>query len=522
MGHYRNPILRGCHPDPSVCRVGDAFYLATSSFVYLPGLPIHRSTNLVDWDLIGHAIHRPDQLDLGGLPSSRGLYAPTIRHHRGRFHVTCTVVGPDTGGWGGRTGHFVVTADDPADGWSDPVWLDALGGIDPSLTFDRDRLWLCATRLADPGLWPGQTDVWIVELDPWTYQAASEPVRIWSGAMNGAVWAEGPHVMARPGGGWMLVAAEGGTARDHAVCVAYADDITGPYRGDPANPRLTHRDLGDRTPIADVGHADLVEDGHGGWWATMLAVRTSGGQNGLLGRQTHLVPVEWEAARPLFAPGVGRVLEDVVHEGVPDQRAGETVLVDDFDSPILDPEWAAAGRLPSAFVDLSVRPGHARVHASTVEPYGVGELSFLCRRLPWASTHVSAVVAQVSGSVRGGVLLRTSERSYLELSVVSDGRARAVLVVDGAETEVAAADRVRTPVVLEVEVDGFVATLRLDGRSLAVVDVSSLAPDGSSTFMGPWVGVTAVGEGFVDVDRVELTRLDLESTKPLDDAADRG
>ncbi len=522
MGQYRNPVLDGCHPDPSVCRVGDSFYLATSSFEFLPGLPIHRSSNLVDWELVGHAIDRPDQLDLGGLPSSRGLYAPTIRHHAGTFYLTCTVVGPDAGGWPGRTGHFVVTTEDPAAGWSDPTWLDALGGIDPSLTFDGERLWLCATRLADPGLWPDQTDVWLVELDPQTFAALGEPVRIWHGALAGAVWAEGPHLMARPGGGWLLLVAEGGTARDHAVCVAYAEDITGPYRGDPANPRLTHRDLGARTAIADVGHADLVDDGRGGWWAVMLAVQLDDGWTALPGRQTHLVPVAWEDGRPLFAPGVGRVTAVVDADGVPDQSARATELVDDFDDAVLDLQWAAVGRLPSAFVDLAARVGWARVHASPVEPSQTGDLAFCCRRLPWSRTRVSAVIELGGDRVRGGLLLRTGTDAYLEVSVADDGPLRVVLVRDGDRSERVSIDGLPTSIALEIEIDGLAATVRADGHDVGVVDVSALAPDGARSFMGPWVGVFAVGEGFVDVDRVVLTQVDIESGISLDEAHRRG
>lgn len=522
MGQYRNPILTGCHPDPSICRVDDAYYLATSSFEYLPGLPIHRSTNLVDWDLVGHAIHRPDQVDLGGLPSSRGLYAPTIRHHNGMFHVVCTVVGPEAGGWPGRAGHFLVTATDPAGPWSDPVWLDALGGIDPSLTFDGDRVWMCATRQADPGRWPSQTDVWLVELDPRTYAAIGDPVPIWHGALTGAIWAEGPHLFARPGGGWMLLAAEGGTAREHAVCVAYADEITGPYRGDPANPRLTHRDLGDRSPVVDVGHADLVADPDGRWWATVLAVGTVDGRNGLLGRQTYLVPVAWEDGRPLFAPGTGRVQETVRADGVPDQREAADVVEDDFDAAVLDPEWAAPGRLPSSFVDLAARPGWARIRASSVEPCEVGDPSFLCRRLPWTRTRIAAVIEHGGGPARAGLLVRTSEHAFLEFTVDADGRLRADLVVEGVRAQVARSDGAPTLVEMAIELDGFAARLRVDGRTLAVVDVRDLAPDGSRTFMGPWAGVLALGEGFVDVDRVTWSCLDHGSGISVEDPAGPG
>ncbi|RME66952.1 MAG: glycoside hydrolase family 43 protein, partial [Verrucomicrobia bacterium] len=133
-GHFRNPILTGFNPDPSICRVGEDYYLTTSTFAWFPGLPIYHSRDLVNWRLIGHAIDRPRQLDYTGLTVSRGLFAPAITHHDGIFYITCTMVG------GG--GNFVITATDPAGPWSDPVWLDA-GGIDPSLFFDDDgRAWL--------------------------------------------------------------------------------------------------------------------------------------------------------------------------------------------------------------------------------------------------------------------------------------------------------------------------------------------------------------------------------------------
>lgn len=146
-----------------------------------------------------------DQLDLADIPSSKGLYAPTIRHHDGVFHVVCTVVAPMVDGvptWPGRAGHFLVTATDPAGPWSDPIWFDGFDGIDPSLTFDGDRVWLCGNRLAQPGLWPGQTDIWLTELDPATFAPIGEVNWIWRGAMATAVWAEGPHIIAHPDGGW--------------------------------------------------------------------------------------------------------------------------------------------------------------------------------------------------------------------------------------------------------------------------------------------------------------------------------
>ncbi len=128
--NFHNPILAGCYPDPSICRAGEDFYLVTSTFEYFPGLPIFHSRDLVHWRQIGHALTRESQLPLKDVPSSCGLYAPTIRYHHGRFYIINTLVGGKT-----HSGNFIVTATDPAGPWSEPVWLEGADGIDPSLFF---------------------------------------------------------------------------------------------------------------------------------------------------------------------------------------------------------------------------------------------------------------------------------------------------------------------------------------------------------------------------------------------------
>ena len=133
MTGYANPVIPGFHPDPSVCRVGDEFFLATSTFTWFPGVPIFRSPNLVDWELIGHALDRPSQLDLSdtGGWSSLGVFAPTLRHHDSRFWMITTNV-TNTG-----ARNFFVTAEDPAGPWSEPTFVD-VAGIDPDLAWDVD------------------------------------------------------------------------------------------------------------------------------------------------------------------------------------------------------------------------------------------------------------------------------------------------------------------------------------------------------------------------------------------------
>lgn len=521
MGRYRNPVLPGCHPDPSVCRAGDEYFLVTSTFEYFPGLPVHRSRNLVDWELVGHAVHRPGQLDLSTVPASGGLFAPTIRYHDGRFHVVCTLVHGE-----GRQGHFLVTATDPAGPWSDPIWLDDVDGIDPSLTFDEGRVWMCGTRLAEPGAWDGQTEVWLRELDPVTFSPIGPEHLLWRGALVGAVWAEGPHLYRR-GDRWLLLAAEGGTDRDHAVCVAYADEITGPYVGDPANPRLSHRDLGAHAEIVNVGHADLVEASDGRTWATLLATHTIDGVASLLGRQTHLVPVAWEDGRPRFAPGVGRVQPVVDADGVPDQAPVAAVMRDDFDAATLDLAWNTVRTDGADRMSLTERPGHLRLAAGRGGPTEPGPLSFVGRRLPSMRARVTTVVelSDAAGPTAWtGLMLRHSEDAHLVLAVRPDPgdrdeRAReriveAALTVGGERRVLGTASVALTgPVELAMEFDGFRVELqaRDDAHGawtpVATADVSPLSPDVAGGFVGAWIGMIAVGDGagHADFDRFEVS-----------------
>lgn len=298
-------------------------------------------------------IDRPEQMTFEGAASSHGLFAPTIRHHNGTFYVACTRVGAPEAP---HHGNFLVTAEDPAGAWSDPVWLtDELGtpvdGIDPSIFFPaagtstEGRIWLHGTRpISEPseatasssgatsgnalpderraGHEPaagtsteGQTEVWLREYDSSRGLVIGEEHIIWTGAVRGAVWAEGPHLFEHEGR-FYLLAAEGGTEFHHAVCIAHSSSVTGPYQGNRANPVLTHRHLGhpghgEGPEVVGVGHADLVQGPEGSWWAVLLGMRPYGGYHYNLGRETFLVPVHWQDGWPVFAPGEGQVPAEV-------------------------------------------------------------------------------------------------------------------------------------------------------------------------------------------------------------------
>jgi xylan 1,4-beta-xylosidase len=238
-----NPIIAGFHPDPTICRVGEDYYIAVSSFEYFPAVPIFHSRDLVRWTQIGNILDRESQLDLRKAIDSGGIFAPTLRHHDGRFWLVTTNQAQMA------QGQLIVSAEDPAGPWSEPVFVAGALGVDPDLAWDE--VGVCHLT------WSTFGDASIIlqaAIDPWTGALLSEPQRLWSG--TGLAAPEAPHVYLRHGW-WYLLIAEGGTARGHAVSVARSRSITGPYEGSPANPIFTHRSTAD--PVQNTGHADLVE-----------------------------------------------------------------------------------------------------------------------------------------------------------------------------------------------------------------------------------------------------------------------
>ncbi len=353
---FRNPILPGFYPDPSICRVGDDYYLVTSTFEYFPGLPIFHSRDLIHWRQIGHVLNRPSQLPLEGVRPSGGLYAPTIRFAQGVFYVINTLVDGKT-----KTGNFIVTATNPAGPWSEPYWLEGAPGIDPSLFFDDDgRVWYVGNRMAAHSQYDGHTEIWLQELDLDAIRLGGEPQVLWDGAVKGAVWAEAPHLY-KIQGRYYLMIAEGGTGHNHAVTVARSTAVTGPYEVNPRNPIMTHRHLGLDYPIVGTGHADLVETPSGEWWMVLLAMRPYGGYFYNLGRETFLVPVRWEDGWPIVSPGTGRVEFAYPVPDLPEQPWPVTPVRDHFDAPALALHWNFLRTPRDEFWSLSERPGYLRL-----------------------------------------------------------------------------------------------------------------------------------------------------------------
>lgn len=322
ISQYQNPVISGFHPDPSVCRVGDDYYLVCSSFEYFPGIPVFHSKDLIHWEQIGHCITRKDQLRLPkGSPNGMGIFAPTIRYHKGIFYVITTNVS-----YGGKDeGNFFVWTKDPYGEWSDPIWID-LPGIDPSLFFDDDgRVYYTGTH---------QT-IYLCEIDIITGKCIGESKDIWGG--TGGNNPEGPHLY-KINGWYYLLISEGGTELCHMLTIARSRTIDGPYESCDRNPVLTNRSLA--LPIKAVGHADLIQAHNGSWWAVCLGIRPiSYPFRHHMGRETFLCPVKWdEEGWPIFG-NQGSLDLLMQAECLPEYHVPESEKRNDFDKEELDFSW---------------------------------------------------------------------------------------------------------------------------------------------------------------------------------------
>ncbi|MFI6810014.1 glycoside hydrolase family 43 protein [Streptomyces luteogriseus] len=288
MTVLHNPVLRGFAPDPSLVRVGDWYYLATSSFEWFPTIPLHRSRDLAHWEYAGHVQGAAPGNSLAGVPDSGGVWAPSLSWDGERFWVTYTVV-RSVGTPYFDLDTYVATAASVEGGWSAPRRV-ASHGFDPALFHENGRLWLLNLQNDHrPG---GERFAGIVmtELDRDTL----EPVGDTHLLLRHDRLVEGPKLLRRDGW-YYLVLAEGGTGWEHGVRVARARELTGPYELD-ARPLLTTRD-DPAVPLQKAGHGELVETPEGQWLLSHLTARplhTPQGRRCTLGRETAIQAVVWD------------------------------------------------------------------------------------------------------------------------------------------------------------------------------------------------------------------------------------
>jgi xylan 1,4-beta-xylosidase len=360
---FTNPIISGFHPDPTICRVNEDYYLATSSFEYFPGIPIFHSKDLMNWRLIGHAMDRLSQLPLKEAHPSGGLFAPTMRHHNGVFYMICTNIN--------HRGNFIITAINPAGPWSEPHYLENSMGIDPSLFFDEDgRCWYTGNGDPAKSLYDGHHTVWQQEIDLDTFKYIGERHELVSGGADISTkptWIEAPHLY-KFGEYYYIFAAEGGTEANHREVVFRSKSINGPYVGKPINPFITNRTMDPKrkAPITCVGHADVVQTQNGEWFMVLLACRpySESPQMTNMGRETYLVPFTWvdgwpEVADRNLKAEYPRPKLPTKSWGADNYGHGAFDFVENFDSAVLNKVWTFIRNpdLEKPFWNLSARKG---------------------------------------------------------------------------------------------------------------------------------------------------------------------
>ncbi len=344
-----NPIIPGYYPDPSICRVGRDFYLVCSSFEMCPGLPVFHSTDLAHWQQIANAMTKENGLFVTKNGGVGGLMAPTIRYHEQRklFYIINANFSD--------AGNYIITSRDPRGPWSAPHWLTDVPGIDASLFFDDDgKAYITGTGdVWDNGSGKKERGIWAAEFDMDTFRLKGAPTAIFGSALRNAASPEAPHLY-HVGDYYYLIIAEGGTEHYHSVVAARCKAVLGAYEGAAANPVLTHRHMGYRCPITNVGHADMVKLPDGSWYAVLLASRLIEGKYKNLGRETFICPVEWEREWPLFSPKTGKLeLEYEAPASLPVTEYEALPAKDDFLQGTLSLDWAVWGTPTEEFYTIA-------------------------------------------------------------------------------------------------------------------------------------------------------------------------
>ncbi|MBN2739239.1 MAG: glycoside hydrolase family 43 protein [Spirochaetales bacterium] len=510
MEVYHNPILPGFYPDPSICRVGDDYYLVTSSFAYFPGVPIFHSRDLVNWKQIGHILDRPAQLDITEVHQSQGIFAPTLRYHQGRFYMITTYVTDKS------TVNFIVTAKDPVGPWSDPIILENARGIDPSLYFEGNKAYYVGNReVIQAKEYPGQCEIWLQELDLQSMKLIGESKVIWTGALRHAVWPEGPHIY-KISDYYYLLYAESGTAHHHSVCVTRSHRIEGPYEFFQGNPILTHRHLGREYPVVNVGHGDLVETPKGQWYMVLLGSRIFGGYYRNLGRETFMVPVIWEEGWPVASPGTGKVENSYPRPDLSHYHIDPVPEKDDFNSPTLAMEWNFIRTPKEKFYSLSERPGWLRLK---LKPDIISELknpSFVGRRLQYINYQARALMdfQPQSKNESAGLILHQNHRYYFEftMKLISGKKVLQLIRCSEGETQVLAKNEINqahTPVELIIQARGqdYQFKYIIDGTKKILaenIDGRILSTDVAQGFVGAYIGMYASGNGQNSASHVDF------------------
>jgi alpha-N-arabinofuranosidase len=475
---YNNPIIPGFHSDPSICRVGDDYYLITSTFEYFPGVPVFHSKDLVNWEQIGYCLNRKEQI-----PNGINIFAATIRYNNGTFYmITTNIIGG---------GNFYVTATNPAGPWSDPVWLKDLPGIDPDLFFDEDGK---TYVISSPFI--------LSEINPETGEM-SEGKKIWNG--TGGRYSEGPHIYKKDGF-YYLMAAEGGTEEAHSETIARSNNIWGPYTDNPANPILAHANAaGQGNPIQGVGHADIIQAHDNSWWIVFHGYRNiSDKTHHILGRETCLAPVNWPKNGWPVVNGNGTATVNMTCPTLPLKPVENKAVKLDFGTNKLPLEWNYVKFPNYNNYSLTEREGYLRLKGAA-ETMSTGVTStFVGKRLSdfyFTATTELEFNPENENEEAGMILLNNGSHFDVMVSNTSNDRVIQVKLQFGQTVYKSATIKLK-PGPVKLRVRGEKSTFSFsyaqgdeNYTDIETADAKFLATETVGFFTGVYVGLYATGNG---------------------------
>jgi xylan 1,4-beta-xylosidase len=526
-----NPVLAGFYPDPSVTRVNDDYYLVNSTFSYFPGIPIFHSKDLKNWKQIGNVIDRPSQMNFIGDGVSRGLFAPSIIHHKGTYYVTCTLID--------RKGNFVVTAKNPAGPWSDPTWLPEVKGIDPSLFFDSDGKSYIVYNSDPPNnkaLYSGHRTLRAYDFDYQNLKVVGEEKLLVNGGVDISKkpeWIEGPHIFKRKNW-YYLCAAEGGTSVNHSQVILRSENPLGPYVPYENNPILTqrHLDPNRKNPVTSAGHAELVTGPDGKTYALFLAVRPYEGDYYNTGRETFIAPVEWKNDWPIINPNDQEIQYSYQFDFKESKRANTTPQSGNFAyrktfDKTLDPSLLFLRTLDTSWFNLSERNGLS-MELKPETCMDKGQPAFIGKRQQHlfgsASTQMAFTTSKENEQA-GMLVFQNEDHFYYLCKSVANGKPVIQLLASNPKTKTTTLVKQETiantpKVYLKIEAKGkhydFFYALKTDQWQLlqADVDAKLLSTKVAGGFVGTLYALYATSNGEETKNTAQFKWLDYKGSDP--------
>ncbi len=532
---FKNPILAGGYPDPSICRVGNEFIMVNSSFEYFPALPIHKSKDLVNWELAGHGLNRLEQvsgqINLIDVQSNGGIHAPTIRFHNGKYHIITTNVYYDEIKQRATATNFIITSSKPEGPWSNPIIIKGAPGIDPDIFFDDDgRVWYTGNHQPLDPTFNGETEIWMQELDPNSFQLIGQRFFVWRGACGG-VWAEGPHIYKKDGNYYLLIA-EGGTSFNHSIMVAVSDTITGPYVSNERNPIFSSRHLSYDNWVHSTGHGDLVELEDGRWYVMMLGVRGDVKRKSNMGRETFIAPVSWEIEPydwkekkivwPVIAPQTGKILKNnpmIFSETTPNK---ETYFVDNFNDTNLGLAWNRRRAPMQKMIDLASNSGSLRLYTNHNKLQERKRANFTGIKQTESdfSFETKMTFSPASDSDEAGIAIVQKDNNFLSLTLKqsSDDIALELKLMNEIQTSIASKKidyNSKLPIQLKVESfnNKYHFYYALENQKFQLLAEAAANHLLSHGYTGAHIGLYATSNGQMSTGYVDFDRVEYKSVK---------